>query len=99
MWFRKKRLYEMAPESLDLEALSLLQCSLLAKLLQVTKDLQLRFDVLATEGNPIDSKGAAFFATEAKRMNGILLILDNVLAQQIGKGKAATEMNDPAHNF
>jgi hypothetical protein len=86
MFFRKKKLYEMDPKTLPMETLLLLQSSLLAKLVLVTKEMQRRYNTLAELSEPVDvdGKNTAYFATEAKRMNGICLIIDNVLAQQIG---------------
>ena len=85
MWFRKKpSLYEMDPKDLDLEGLLLLQSSLLAKLLLVTRNLQQRYEGLSAVGAEIKHDTSDFFAKEVKRMNGLSLIIENVLAQQTG---------------
>ncbi len=90
MFFRKKTLAESDPKDLNLANLLLLQAALLAKLLLVTKELGARFEALETLDNALDDefRGSADFAKEAKRMKGLCMILDNVLAQQIGKAPA-----------
>jgi hypothetical protein len=87
MFFRKKTFVESNPKDLNTDGLLLLHASLLAKLLQLTEELRGRFDALASLNQALDEKfrDPADFAKEAKRMNGLYVILDNVLAQQIGK--------------
>ncbi len=87
MFFRKKRLHELDPKTLSMEALLVLQSGLLAKLLLVTKELKQRYAILATTASEMkmEENSTFDFEKEAKRMNGICLIVENMLAQQIGK--------------
>ena len=87
MFSRTKKLYEMDPETLDMEKLLHLQAALLAKLSTVTSVMKRRYAALAEVANSMnpESDEAVYFTTEAQRMNGIFLFSDNVLAQQIGK--------------
>jgi len=87
MLFRKKTLAHSNPKDLNMDGLLPLHVSLLGKLLQITEELRGRFDALASLNQALDEKfrDPADFAKEAKRMNGLCVILDNVLAQQIGK--------------
>jgi hypothetical protein len=87
MLFSRKKLYERDPATLSYEHLSILHGALMAKLLLVTKELGKRCEALAeaAEGIPNAADSQSTFAFAAKRYRGLALILDNVLAQQLGK--------------
>lgn len=87
MLFGKRKLYESDPASLSYEHILILHSSLMAKLLLVTKELDKRCKALAAlaEDVPNSEEEKATFALAAKRYRGLALILDNVLAQELGK--------------
>ena len=87
MLFGRKKLYESDPASLSYELLSILHGALMAKLLLVTKELGVRCETLAfaAEGLPDTEEAKSVFTLAAKRYRGLALILDNVLAQNLGK--------------
>ena len=87
MFFREKKLYDRDPKTLNTELLITLEKALIAKLLLVTDELRVRAERLAKEskGLPDSGENEAFFEHNAKRYRGFGLMLENVLAQELGK--------------
>ena len=87
MLFGRKKLYECDPASLSYEHLLISHSSFIAKLLLVTKELGKRCKTLAALAAdvPNSEETKAVFDLATKRYRGLALILDNVLAQELGK--------------
>jgi hypothetical protein len=87
MFSKEKKLYERDPKSLDIEALTILYGALLAKLLLVTRELGGRYERLASLSaqvpNVADSR--TVLSEGAKKLKGLSLVLETVLAQELGK--------------
>lgn len=87
MWFRKKKLIDEDPKTLSLEVLSILQASLMAKLLLVNDELQGRYRRLAelSEGLPDAEANASLFKSSTDELRGFNLIINQILAKSTGK--------------
>jgi|GEM_PF-5874411 len=96
MFFRKKKLYESDPKSLSLEALSLLHASLTAKLLIISRELGKRYQSLALLSESLENaeQNRAILLEGAEREKGLSLILENILAQNVGKVSAKVSNAD-----
>lgn len=83
----RKKLYESDPKTLNIEALSLLFASLLAKLLLVSRELGGRYEKLASLSKNLDNTEdtRAVLLDGFKKLRGLSLILENVLAEELGK--------------
>lgn len=87
MWFQKPKLFEQKPETLSLEALMTLQSSLMVKLMQTNDELMKRHQrmVELTKGLPDEATFISTFTMAAKELRGFNVILNQVLAQNLGK--------------
>lgn len=87
MFFRKKTLAESDPKSLNIEALSLLQASLIAKLIMVNDELQRRFRLVTDLSSEIkDTEDSREILSEGTReIAGFNDYLRDKLAKLLGK--------------
>ena len=87
MLFGRRKLYERDPKTLDIESLAILYGALLAKLLLVSRELGGRYEKLVDLSGPIANtdEARAVLAAGAKKLRGLSLILEDVLAQELGK--------------
>jgi len=86
---RKKKLIDYDPKELDLETLSHLQASLVAKLILVNEELINRYTNIVDLSNdlPDSRKSRAVLKKGAERLQGFNNILEIELAHISGKDK------------
>ena len=83
MFFRKKRLIDYDPAKLNLEMLSTLQGSLVAKLIIVNEELRRRWQSVADLSEDLPNSGAsrAVLASGAARLERFNAFLETELAE------------------